>query len=649
MTVEGANGGEVDALRRALEAERKSRERLEAVQAVTDVALAYLELEELLQALLIRTRDILHVDTCAILLLDEDHNELVARAAVGIEEEVEAGVRIPVGGGFAGRIAAERRPVILPVVDHAHVLNPILLEKGIKSMMGVPLMAHDAIVGVMHVGTLHPHEFVQDDVELLVLVAQRAALAIEKARVHQEMLRLDQMKLNFVAIASHELRTPATSVYGLLTTLRARGHELPEDVRVELEDTAWQQSDRLRRLIEQLLDLSRLDARAIEVQPQPLVLGRTLSDMVQGDDVIVEVDPSLAVVADPLVIERVVSNLVANARQHGAPPVRIDAEQKDRHLRISVADCGDGIPEALVPRLFERFEHGGGTGTGLGLAIAKAYANAHGGDLYYEPTQKGARFDLVIPARETGSSYQNVGVTTSRQLGAEDGTARAGEEAGVDQQRHHHRVGDRLAVEALDREPLGASALHVGDEGGERDAQPLLLRLTQRNERAAAALDEERRLAAEQDDVRAGDARRPSACALRPRQRRAVRLRRIGGGEHERLRLAAFARPQLAQPLHRPAERELGAAEALDEVAAPARPERLERTQLLVDGAVAAGDALAADAVACDDALPLEQELRQRAPVEVAGEERRGERPTPLRRRHGGCARAGEAPSVRLL
>ncbi|TMM16818.1 MAG: GAF domain-containing protein [Actinobacteria bacterium] len=384
MTVEGANGGE-------------ARTRLEAVQAVTDVALAYLELEELLQALLFRTRDILHVDTCAILLLDEDHNELVARAAVGIEEEVEAGVRIPVGGGFAGRIAAERRPVILPVVDHAHVLNPILLEKGIKSMMGVPLMAHDAIVGVMHVGTLQPHEFVQDDVELLVLVAQRAALAIEKARVHQEMVRLDQMKLNFVAIASHELRTPATSVYGLLTTLRARGHELPEDVRVELEDTAWQQSDRLRRLIEQLLDLSRLDARAIEVQPQPLVLGRTLSDMVQGDDVIVEVDPSLAVVADPLVIERVVSNLVANARQHGAPPVRIDAEQKDRHLRISVADCGAGIPEALVPRLFERFEHGGGSGTGLGLAIAKAYANAHGGDLYYEPTKKGARFDLVIP------------------------------------------------------------------------------------------------------------------------------------------------------------------------------------------------------------------------------------------------------------
>ncbi|HEY2073700.1 MAG TPA: ATP-binding protein [Gaiellaceae bacterium] len=398
MTVEGETPAEVDALRAALEAERKARSRIEAVQAVTDAALAHLELEELLGALLARTKAILSVDTCAILLLDPEQKELVARAAIGIEEEVEQGVRIPVGGGFAGKIAAERRPVILPVVDHDHVLNPILLDKGIKSMLGVPLLAYDHVVGVMHVGTLHPHDFVQDDVELLQLVAERAAIAIEKARVHQEMVRLDQMKLNFVAIASHELRTPATSVYGLLTTLRARGHELAPEVRAELEETAWHQADRLRRLIEQLLDLSRLDARSIEVQPQPLVLQRTLVDIVKGNkDVVVQVDPSLAIVADPLVIERVISNLVANARQHGDPPVLVNAEARDRHVRITVADQGTGIPEDLVPKLFERFEHGGGNGTGLGLAIAKAYANAHGGDLTYQPGPWGTRFELVIP------------------------------------------------------------------------------------------------------------------------------------------------------------------------------------------------------------------------------------------------------------
>src|SRR5581483_11448715 len=144
----------------------------------------------------------------------------------------------------------------------------------------------------------HLHEFTEGDVELLQLVAERAALAIEKSRVHQEMVRLDQMKLNFVAIASHELRTPATSIYGLLTTLRARGKELAPEVRTELEETAWHQADRLRRLIEQLLDLSRLDARSIEVQPQPIVLERTLADIVNGNssDVVLKVDPGLAVV-----------------------------------------------------------------------------------------------------------------------------------------------------------------------------------------------------------------------------------------------------------------------------------------------------------------------------------------------------------------
>src|SRR5258706_15031086 len=110
------------------------------LQWVTNAALAHLRLDALLDALLVRTRQLLDVDTCAILLLDDETNELVARAALGIEEEVEQGVRIPVGQGFAGRIAAEKVPVVLDDVDHADVLNPILHDKGIKSMLGVPLV-----------------------------------------------------------------------------------------------------------------------------------------------------------------------------------------------------------------------------------------------------------------------------------------------------------------------------------------------------------------------------------------------------------------------------------------------------------------------------------------------------------------------------
>src|SRR6201987_6426244 len=100
-----------------------SLEHVRRLQSVTDAALAHLRLDELLAALLERTRQILEVDTCAILLLDEDTNELVARAALGLEEEVERGVRVPVGGGFAGRIAAEKRPVILGGVDHPPALH----------------------------------------------------------------------------------------------------------------------------------------------------------------------------------------------------------------------------------------------------------------------------------------------------------------------------------------------------------------------------------------------------------------------------------------------------------------------------------------------------------------------------------------------
>ena len=155
------------------------------------------------------------------------------------------------------------------------------------------------------------------------------------------------------------------------------------------------------------------------------------------------------------------------------------------------------------------------------------------------------------------------------------------------------------------------------DQGRERRPEPALFGIAKRDERAAAALDEQRRFAAEQHDPCARDPGGPRSRPLRPRQRRAVRLCGIGGGEHERVGLVAFPRPQLAQPLDRAAKRKLRAAEAFDEVAAPAEAENLERLQLPVDGAVAAWDALAADAVARDDSLPLEQQLGERAPVRL--------------------------------
>src|SRR3954454_9550081 len=185
-------------------------EMLRSVQRVTDAALAYLSMDELLDELLIRTREILRADTAAILMLERDGRMLRARAAKGIEEEVEQGVRIPVGGGFAGRVAAERRPIFIPDVDHSNVLNPILREKGIRSLLGVPLLVEGRVLGVLHVGTLTPRDFTARDTELLQLAGDRAALAIEHAQLYEqrrvtEALQRTLLPQELVAIAGLEL------------------------------------------------------------------------------------------------------------------------------------------------------------------------------------------------------------------------------------------------------------------------------------------------------------------------------------------------------------------------------------------------------------------------------------------------------------
>jgi signal transduction histidine kinase len=388
----------------AFEAERQARQRVEHVQAVTDAALAHLDLDQLFAVLLPRIRDILRADTCAVLLVDEHADELIARAAVGIEEEVEQGVRIPIGGGFAGRIAAERRPVILDDVDHAHVLNPILREKGIKSLLGVPLLLGNEPLGVLHVGTLTHRRFTRNDVELLRLVADRLAIAIERARLHEQTVQLDQLKASFIAVASHELRTPATSVYGVLATLAAHGDELSPEVRNELIRVGAEQGERLKRLLEDLLDLSRLDSHGIKVDPKPTAIDAALRAIASASvppEVTVDVDvpPALAAVADQLVLDRVVSNLLINAARYGAEPITLTAESRDSHLRIVVEDGGAGVPDDVRSRLFERFARSESTalGSGLGLAIARQYARAHGGDLVYDPQDRGARFELILP------------------------------------------------------------------------------------------------------------------------------------------------------------------------------------------------------------------------------------------------------------
>ncbi len=180
-------------------------EKLRGVQLITDRALSELDSQALLDVLVERVREALQADTAAILLLDQPSGQLIATAASGLEEEVRQGVRIRIGRGFAGRIAAQGAPVILDEVDHTKVVNPILLAKGIRSLMGAPLLANGAVIGVLHVGTLSPRAFTTDDVNLLQLAADRAAVAVQALQAQLDQAAASALQRSLLPSALPEV------------------------------------------------------------------------------------------------------------------------------------------------------------------------------------------------------------------------------------------------------------------------------------------------------------------------------------------------------------------------------------------------------------------------------------------------------------
>lgn len=257
--------------------------------------------------------------------------------------------------------------------------------------------------------------FGEDELALLRTLGVLTGVALDRVRLYQAehdarvaLERANEVKSNFVALAAHELRTPMTTIHGFVTTLHHLGERLDADQTEQLQEALVRQTQRMALLIEQLLDLSRLDAEAIRIEPRPLHVREQVTAIVaaaapEPNLVAVEVPDDLVAQLDRDALERIVSNLVTNAFRYGKPPVLVAAEQTDRHFRLTVEDSGSGVRAEFVPDLFERFTRSDesrpqAVGTGLGLAIARSYAQAHGGDLIYEDAEPhGARFRLVLP------------------------------------------------------------------------------------------------------------------------------------------------------------------------------------------------------------------------------------------------------------
>jgi signal transduction histidine kinase len=244
---------------------------------------------------------------------------------------------------------------------------------------------------------------------LTAIALDRVQLFTREREARLALERSNEVQANFIALAAHELRTPVTTIHGFVRTLNHLGGRLDEAQRAELRQSLEQQTDRLAMLVEQLLDLSRLDADAVPIEPQRIDVRERVCEIVENaagvgaGSLRIEVPADLETRADPAAFDRIVTNLVTNALRYGEAPVVVRAERTDRHFRLVVEDRGRGIPPEFVPDMFERFSRSDDSrerarGTGLGLAIARSYAVAHGGELLYRPAKpRGARFELVLP------------------------------------------------------------------------------------------------------------------------------------------------------------------------------------------------------------------------------------------------------------
>jgi signal transduction histidine kinase len=275
------------------------------------------------------------------------------------------------------------------------------------SALAVPLVAGRRSLGVLIAESEGDERLDETAGDVLRALGAIGGLLLERALDEERNRRLSDLTGQFIALAAHELRAPFAVMHGIVKTLNERD-DLPDHQVDALQDALMAQSDRTRHLIDQLLDLSRLDASSIPIERARFPIRRRLEAlirMVAGDragEIAIQVPDDLEVEADPAAFDHIVSNLVVNALRHGRAPVTVAARRRDSHVRLSVEDRGRGVDSEFVPRLFDRFARNAteddSTGSGLGLSIAQSYAQAHGGDLLYSPAAPhGARFELVLP------------------------------------------------------------------------------------------------------------------------------------------------------------------------------------------------------------------------------------------------------------
>jgi GAF domain-containing protein len=366
--------------------------------------------------------------SCSILLIDATGEYLQLEAASGPSYDWKGIARLRIGEGVSGRVIAERRSIYVP--DTQKEPGFIYFNPDIRSLLVVPLLVRDKVIGTLSIDDLKPNAFDYEG-RLLTIAAAQAAVAIENAQLYEslqgsyaeleqaynELQQVDKLKSEFVQSISHELRTPLTFVKGYVELLQdGEMGDLTEEQEKALS-IVMKKADGLARLVDDIISLQQTGQQKPKLSPFSLVdLGRTevqaarASAAEAGVTLVDEIPDGLPhAMGDEQRLSQVFVNLVGNAIKFSGvgDTITIRMRQEGSTIRTEVEDTGIGIPEDQLSRIFDRFYQVDGTttrrygGTGLGLAIAKQIVEAHNGIIGVESELgKGSLFYFTVPIAE---------------------------------------------------------------------------------------------------------------------------------------------------------------------------------------------------------------------------------------------------------
>ncbi|MBI2217805.1 MAG: GAF domain-containing protein [Candidatus Rokubacteria bacterium] len=408
---------------------------VEQLQALGDVGRAVsstLDLDRVLQTIVSHANQLAGTDGCSIYEYDDATQTFHLRASQNAAEELLEAQRVVAlrkGEGVVGRLAETQEPVqVADIMDEGEYRSPlrdVLLRGGFRALLAVPMLHEDRVVGGLVVSRKTPGAFPHETVDLLRTFATQSALAIRNARLFQELERksaelevANRHKSEFLANMSHELRTPLNAIIGFSEVLFERMFGELNDKQDEYVRDIYSSGRHLLSLINDILDLSKVEAGRTELElerfdlPQAvqnaLMLVRGRADA-HGIRLELSIDGRLGeFVGDQRKIKQILLNLLSNAVKFtpDGGRVSIEARAVDGVVEVSVADTGIGIAPEDHPAVFEEFRQVGTDyarkreGTGLGLALAKRFVELHGGTIGVKSAPgEGSTFTFTLPVR----------------------------------------------------------------------------------------------------------------------------------------------------------------------------------------------------------------------------------------------------------